>query len=48
MPWQGWETMWVDWGYSLLEVSVDQGLVGEHEATVGTQQQAVAHAGHGG
>lgn len=28
---------------SLLCISVDQGLVGEHEASVGTEQQSVAN-----
>lgn len=31
---------------SLLGISVDQGLVGEHEASVGTQQEGVSHVGH--
>lgn len=33
---------------SLLGISVDQGLVGEHEAPVGAQQEGVAHVGHRG
>lgn len=32
---------------SLLGISVDQGLVGEHEASVRTQQEGVSHVGHG-
>jgi hypothetical protein len=36
----GLETILVDQGqgYSLLKVPVDQGLVGEHEAAVGTEE----------
>lgn len=33
---------------SLLRVSVDQGVVGEHEAPMWTQQQSVAHIRNGG
>lgn len=31
---------------SLLCISIDQGVVGKHEASVGTEQQRVAHVGH--